>query len=208
MKHSNRANLLEQRFTATTDPKTGEIVVNRSVQAQEVPWYSYDNAIYTNIRKPADLRDSLSSDPKQSGQLLNSGDGIAIKSTPLLDASSKPRLAPDGKPMLDVETIPGSAFKAGFVPGTGLGTFTPKPDPTDKSAKPGDPLAAAQVTKSDVHVSTADNPITTAKDIVFPDGTRLPGWLEVFFRHHIRWRFIQIDGSQRKGLGRQPRTEK
>ncbi len=76
--------------------------------------------------------------------------------------------------MLDVETIPASDFKAGFVPGTGLGTFTAKPDPTDKSAKPGDPLAAAQVTKSDVHVSTADNPITTSKDIVFPDGTRLP----------------------------------
>ncbi|HEY9677717.1 MAG TPA: hypothetical protein V6C76_06895 [Drouetiella sp.] len=47
------ANLLEQRFNATTDPKTGEIVVQRHTQAQDVPWYSYQNMIYSNVGKEA-----------------------------------------------------------------------------------------------------------------------------------------------------------
>ena len=135
----------------------------------------------TDIGKPADLRDSLSTDPKASGQLVNTGDGVAIKTVPLLDTNGKPRLDPDGKPMLDVETVPAASFKAGFTPGAKTasgsgpeagsgsesGTFTAKPDPNDKTAKPGETLVATQITKSDVHVSTAENPITTSKDIVF-----------------------------------------
>ncbi|MDR3613356.1 MAG: hypothetical protein P4L53_07310 [Candidatus Obscuribacterales bacterium] len=53
--HTEKANLLAERFTAKTDPKTGEIVVTQDVQAQKVPWYSYENMIYSNVGKPADL---------------------------------------------------------------------------------------------------------------------------------------------------------
>jgi hypothetical protein len=53
--HTEKANLLAERFTARTDPKTGEIVVNQDVQAQKTPWYSYENMIYSNVGKAADL---------------------------------------------------------------------------------------------------------------------------------------------------------
>ena len=57
------ANLLEQRFSATTDPATKDIVVKQTVQAQTVPWWSYENMVYSNVGLPADLRDNPSSPP-------------------------------------------------------------------------------------------------------------------------------------------------
>jgi hypothetical protein len=126
------ANLLEQRFTARTDAKTGEILVSENVQAQNVPWWSYLNAYHPNVGLPADLRDSISTAPNLSGRSLQKGEHVVVSGGNVIVLDEKSKFEARGKPFSEV------------------------------------------VIDKDTSLSTKDNPITTARDIVFADGTRLP----------------------------------
>lgn len=53
---AQNVNLLESRYDVTTDPRTGRIIVDQTVQAQRVPIYGYQNMIYENIGNPLHLR--------------------------------------------------------------------------------------------------------------------------------------------------------
>jgi hypothetical protein len=102
------ANMLVQRFTATTDPQSGEIVVRQNVQAQDVPWWSYQNLIHTDIGKPADLRDAISTDPGKTGQIDNNGNHVSTKDNQI--TLDKDIVLPDGR------RIPtGSKFGVGTI---------------------------------------------------------------------------------------------
>lgn len=84
-------NLLESRYSVSTNPQNGKIVIDQSVQAQAVPIYGYQNLIYTNVGQPSQTRREFA--PDEWVTVRNGSEMQILKAKDLQWEATKAKLA-------------------------------------------------------------------------------------------------------------------